>query len=69
VSIGIALPAVALLVSSRQGFFLSAIAVSLILLALARLIAPIPLPGLFLILVPTVMGLIFIGLVSQKRDV
>jgi len=32
----------------------------------ARLISPIPLPGLFIILVPAVMGLVFAGVTEQK---
>ena len=59
VSLAIALPPVALLVPLKQSHFLAAFAISFILLIAARLISPIPLPGLFIVLVPAVMGLIF----------
>ena len=68
VSFAIAIPAVAFLVPLQQAFFLLSIALALILLGIARLIAPIPLPGLFLVLIPSVMGLIFTGLVREKPD-
>ena len=67
VSLAIALPAVALLVPVEQAYFLGAFALSFILLIVARLISPIPLPGLFIVLVPAVMALIFTG--TFKQDV
>ncbi|HJS18507.1 MAG TPA: hypothetical protein VJ785_07150 [Anaerolineales bacterium] len=69
VSIAIALPAVALLIPLKQVYFLSAFAVSLILLVAARITSPIPLAGLFIIFVPAVMGLIFTGLIGEKNSV
>jgi len=65
VSLAIALPAVALLVPLEQTYFLGAFALSFILVIVARLISPIPLPGLFIVLVPAVMGLIFSGVLRQ----
>ena len=66
VSLAIALPAVALLVPLEQSHFLGAFALSFILVIVARLISPIPLPGLFIVLVPAAMGLILTGIF--KRD-
>ncbi|MDQ3006267.1 MAG: hypothetical protein M3R47_12915 [Chloroflexota bacterium] len=62
VSLAIALPAVALLVPVEQTYFLGAFALSFILLIVARLISPTSLPGLFIVLVPAVMALIFTGI-------
>lgn len=66
VSLAIALPPVALLLPVKQQYFVGAFVLSLILLLLARLISPIPLPGLFLILVPAAMGLIFTGIIRDE---
>ena len=66
VSLAIALPPVALLLPLTQNYFLGTFALSFILLIIARLISPIPLPGLFIVLVPAVMGLIFTGLIKQE---
>jgi len=69
VSLAITLPPVALLVPLKREHFLGAFALSFVLLILARLISPIPLPGLFLILVPVVtMGLIFSGILRPDDD-
>ena len=68
VSLAIALPLVALLVPLKQSSFLGAFGLSLILLILARLISPIPLPGLLIVLVPAVMGLIFTGIFKQDAE-
>jgi len=69
VSLAITLPPVALLVPLKREHFLGAFALSFVLLILARLISPIPLPGLFLILVPVVtMGLIFSGVLRPDDD-
>ena len=68
VSLAIALPPVALLVPLEQRYFIVAFALSFILLILARLISPIPLPGLFIVLVPAVMALIFTGVVKQETE-
>jgi hypothetical protein len=68
VSLAIALPPVALLVPLEQSHFLAAFAISFILLIVARLISPIPLPGLFIVLVPAVMGLIFTGIFQQDTQ-
>ena len=64
VSLAIGLPAVAVLVPLQQIALIYAIGISFILLVIARLISPVPLPELFLI--PGVLGLIFIGLVGEK---
>ena len=66
VSMAIALPPVALLLPLKQTYFVGAFALSFILLLVARLISPIPLPGLFIVLVPAAMGLIFTGLLKQE---
>ena len=66
VSLAMALPLVALLVPISQQYMIGAFIVSLILLVLARLISPIPLPGLFLILLPAAMGLIFAGIIKEE---
>jgi hypothetical protein len=66
VSLATALPPVALLLPIKQPLLVGAFVSSLILLLLARLISPIPLPGLFLILVPAAMGLIFTGLIKEE---
>lgn len=66
VSLAIALPPVALLVPLEGRYFLGTFALSFILLIVARLISPIPLPGLFIVLVPAMIGLIFTGIYKQE---
>jgi hypothetical protein len=66
VSLAIPLTPIALLIPMRQPYMVGALVLAFILLILARLISPIPLPGLFIILVPAAMGLIFAGLVNQE---
>ena len=68
VSLAIALPPVALLAPLEQRYFLGAFVLSFLLLILARLISPIPLPGLFIVLVPAVMGLLFTGIFAKNLD-
>lgn len=68
VSLAIALPPVALLVPLEQRYFVGAFVLSFVLLILARLISPIPLPGLFIVLVPAVMGLILTGIFRQEAE-
>lgn len=68
VSLAIALPPVALLLPVKQLYFVGAFALSLILLLLARLTSPIPLSGLFLVLVPAAMGLIFTGVLEKNVE-
>ena len=58
VSLAIPLTPIALLLPLKQPYILWA-------LALARLISPVSLPGLFLILVPAATGLIFAGLIQK----
>ena len=65
-SLALALPPVALLVQLEQIYFLGAFALSFILVIVARLISPVPLPGLFIVLVPAVMALIFTGTFRQE---
>jgi hypothetical protein len=65
VSLAIPLTPIALLIPIQQQYVVGALVLSLILLTVARLLSPIPLPGLFIILVPAVMGLIFAGLINQ----
>lgn len=66
VSLAITLTPIALLTQIKQQYMVGALVLALILLILARLLSPIPLPGLFIILVPAVMGLIFAGLIRQE---
>lgn len=66
VSLALGLPPVALLIPISQQHLIGAVVASLLLLVAARLISPIALPGLFLILVPAAMGLIFTGLIKQE---
>jgi uncharacterized membrane protein YhaH (DUF805 family) len=68
VSLAIALPPVALLVPLKQAHFLGVFALSFILLIVARVISPIPLPGLFLVLIPAMAALIFTGIYSQNGE-
>ncbi|HLE92334.1 MAG TPA: hypothetical protein VI753_14375 [Anaerolineales bacterium] len=48
--------------------FLGAFAQSFVLLVVARLVSPISLSGLFLVLIPAVMGLIFTGIFNQEAE-
>ena len=66
VSLAIPLAPIALLIPFEQKYMVGALVLSLILLVLARLLSPVPLPGLFIILVPAALGLIFTGLVKQE---
>ena len=66
VSLAIPLMPIALLIPIRQQYMIGALVLSFIMLVVARLVSPIPLPGLFLILVPAVMGLIFSGIIKQE---
>jgi hypothetical protein len=66
VSLAIALPPVALLAARSRQYLIGACVLSLSLLIVARLVSPVPLPGLFLILAPAAMGLIFAGLVKEE---
>jgi hypothetical protein len=68
VSLAIGLPPVALLVPLKQFQFLGAFGLSFLLLFLARMISPTPLPGLFLILAPAILGLIFTGMFSKGTE-
>ena len=69
VSLAVALPAVALLLPLQQNFFLAAFLLALILLVIARAVSSIPLPGLFIILIPALMGLLYMGILEGKVDV
>jgi hypothetical protein len=66
VSLAISLPPVALLLPLKQSYFIGVFALSFLLLVLARVISPISLPGLFIVLVPAVMGLIFTGIIKEE---
>ena len=68
VSLAIALPPVALLLPLKQSYFIGAFALSFLLLVLARVISPISLPGLFIVLVPAVMGLLYTGLFERNSE-
>jgi hypothetical protein len=65
-SLAIALPPVALLIPLSRPYFLAVFVLSFALLVLARLVSPIPLPGLFIVLVPVMMGLISTGIFKQE---
>ena len=67
-SLAIALPPVALLIPLSRLHFLGAFALSFVLLVIARLISPISLPGLFLVLIPAVLGLIFTGIFNEEIE-
>jgi hypothetical protein len=68
--VGLAIPPtpIALLIRTKQQYMIGALALSFTLLILARLISPIPLPGLFIIMVPAAMGLIFTGIIKQDVE-
>lgn len=68
VSLAIAIPPVPLLLPLQQVYFVGAFALSFLVLILARVISPIPLPGLFIVLVPAVMGLIFTGIFERNVE-
>ena len=68
VSLAIALPPVALLSPIPQQYAVGALVVSLILLFLARLVSPIPLPELFIALAPAAMGVIFANVLREDRE-
>jgi len=65
VSLAVALPPVALLTPLTQTYFIGVMVVSFILMLLARLLSPIPLPGHFIALVPAVMRMIFTGMIRK----
>jgi hypothetical protein len=66
VGTAIILPAILFLMPSWMTYFIGSIILSLVLLVIARIISPIPLPGLFLVLLPAGTGLIYIGILEQK---
>jgi hypothetical protein len=67
VSLAIPLPPIALLLDVEQKYMIGALVCSFILLVLARVISPIPLPELYIILLPAAMGLVFTGILQQKE--
>lgn len=68
VSLAIAIPPIVLLIPLKSPVFLGAFVLSLVILIVARVVSPTPLPGLFLVLVPAVMGLIFTGLFRAGQE-
>ena len=68
VSIAIALPAVALLLPVSQQYLVGTLVVSLILIFLARVVSPIPLPELFIALAPAALGLIFASVLKGDGE-
>jgi hypothetical protein len=66
VSLAIPLAPMASLLPVNQQYLGGALMLEFVLLLLARLISPIPLPGLFIVLLPAGMGLIFTGFVKQE---
>jgi hypothetical protein len=67
VSLAIPLAPIALLIPLKQQYMVGALVLALALLIVARLLSPIPLPGLYITLAPAAMGLIFAGLIRQER--
>lgn len=68
ISLAIPLSPIVLLLDVEQKYMIGALVLSLLLLVLARLLSPIPLPELYIILVPAAMGLIFTGLIEQNVE-
>ncbi|HJS29181.1 MAG TPA: hypothetical protein VJ768_06145 [Anaerolineales bacterium] len=66
VTVAIALPAVAISNFANPSYLFGSVIVSVCLLVIARLASPIPLPGLFIIIVPAAMGLIFPNILAQR---
>lgn len=66
VSIAILIPAILFLMPSKTTYFVGSILLSFAVLGLARFISPIPLPGLFIVLLPVAMGLLYIGFLEQN---
>lgn len=66
VSLAIPLSPIAVLLEIEQKYRIAALVSSFILLVVARLLSPIPLPELYIILLPAVMGLIFSGILKQN---
>ena len=65
VSLAMPLAPIALLIPVRREYMIGVLA--LVLLIQARMLSPIPLPGLYIMLVPAAMGLIFAGLSKQEN--
>jgi hypothetical protein len=66
VTLAISLPAVAISNLVNPSYLLGSIILSAFLLVIARFASPIPLPGLFIIIVPAAMGLIFSNIFAQR---
>ena len=66
VSIAILIPAILFLWLPKPPYMVGAILLSLAFLVVARIISPVSLARLFLVLVPVVMGFIYIGLLETK---
>jgi hypothetical protein len=66
VSVAIALPAVAIQAPLSPAFLLGSILASLLLLIVARLVSPLPLSGLFLVLLIPGFSLIYVGILAGR---
>jgi hypothetical protein len=66
VSIAIAVPAVTLLTSRKQTHAVAAFVLSFVLLVVARLVSPLPLPELLLILLPVGIAMIYVMAFEPK---
>lgn len=66
VSMAILIPAILFLFLPKPPYLIGSILFSLALLLAARLISPVSLSGLFLVLLPAAMGLIYIGLLENR---
>lgn len=68
VSTAIALPAVTLQAPLKSSYVLAAFIVSFLLLIIARLISPVPLPGLFLVVLPAGISLLYTGILANRTE-
>ena len=66
VSTAIVTPAMLFLRSTQPFYLVGSILLSLALLVVARTISPISLSGVFLVLLPAGLGLIYFGLLGNK---
>jgi hypothetical protein len=66
VSVAILIPAILFLLLPKPPYLIGSILLSLALLLVARLISPVPLSGLFLVLLPAAMGFIYVGLLENR---
>ena len=68
VSFAIALPAVAIFLPIQQVHYFGLMIACLVLLVIARLLAPVELPGLYIIMVPVAIGYLLINALMQRSS-